>query len=202
MTNETHHRDVDDGDSPRPRGEATILLDRASQGDEKARNELLSILHDELKRRARFILRGQRGSLQPTLLINEAYIRLFGEGPKPNFEDSGHFLSVCAQAMRHVLLDHVRRKGRKKRQAPDHDPFEDLARQYEERAIDLLSVDRALDALAREKPELVTLVEMKFFAGATMEEIAEATGRAKRSVERDWTLARSWLRRELGDDLE
>jgi RNA polymerase sigma factor (TIGR02999 family) len=174
-----------------------------SDGDGSAEEELF----DRVYRRLRAIARHQRrrgpasATLRTTALVSEAYLRLARlEGY--SWESRGHFLGVAAKAMRSVLVDHRRRHQRKKRDSGgDRLPLEDVVLAYEERAsADLLALDAALIRLAAEEGEdgeAVRVLELRFFAGLTVTETAEVLGISKRSAERSWAYARSWLKREL-----
>lgn len=140
-------------------------------------------------------LRSQRPShtLQPTALVNEAYLRIFGKGPA-DFADRRHFFRTAAVAMRTALVDHERRR-RVARASVPLDENEMLQRGCQE--LDLLVLDDRLQRMAQFDPELVRLVELRVFALCTTNEIAAILDVAPRTVEREWSLARSWLRREF-----
>lgn len=177
----------------------TQLLRRASDGDEQAREELYRAVHGDLRRQAKGFLRGQPQGheLQATALVNETYLRLV-RLENTRWEDRHHFFAVAASAMRSILVDHARAKGRLKRQSTDlARNLDAVAARYQERAIDLLQLDEALEVLGREAPEVARLVELRFFGGLTMNEVARVLGCSKRAAERDWTFARAWLRDRL-----
>jgi RNA polymerase sigma factor (TIGR02999 family) len=186
-----------DGD-PRP---VTRLLARLRGGDPLAADELLALVHDELHALARSAMRrqGANHTLQPTALLNEAWIRMAGSGGE--LRDREHFLATAARTMRTVLVDHTRRRRAAKRDAGgERAPLEAVVLEWETDQLDLLALDEALAELETLGPELVHLVELRFFAGLTHPEIAAATGASLRRVERDWAFARDWLRTKLETD--
>jgi RNA polymerase sigma factor (TIGR02999 family) len=179
-------------------GAITCILARAGRGDASAREELLARVLGELRNLASGHMRGQprQHSLQPTVLIHEAYLRLFREGDVA-YEDRRHFFRVASRAMRCVLVDHARAKGRLKRAGGVQVPLADLCASYQERAHDLVALHEALERLGRFDARLVEVVELRFFGGRTEQEVAEIQGVHVRTVERDWRAARAWLQREL-----
>jgi RNA polymerase sigma-70 factor (ECF subfamily) len=179
--------------------DVTAWLQRLRAGDASAREHALGALYGDLRRIAQDKMDGQRANhtLQATALVHEAWIRL-AEGNGGTFRDREHFLAVAATAMRHVLVDHARRTNAKKRDpgaAPE--PLDSVLLEFESRAIDVLAVHDALEAFAALDPRAANIVEMRFFGGMTMDEIAAHLEVPKRSVERDWEVARAWLRRKL-----
>jgi RNA polymerase sigma factor (TIGR02999 family) len=182
------------GTPPNP---VTILLERVRRGDRAAMDELLPRVYDELHRLAESALRRDRPghTLQPTALINEAFLRLFGDQP-PAFQDRSHFLGIVARVMRQVLVDYARARRAKKRGSGLQIPLSE-ASAVEQPPADLLLVDEALERLGKEDPQLVTLVEMRFFAGMTAEETAEAVGVPVRTVRSDLRYALARLRQVL-----
>jgi RNA polymerase sigma-70 factor, ECF subfamily len=181
--------------------EITLLLHRMSEGDEAARDAVFERLYDELRRVAGALLRRATpvgGTLQATALVHEAWIRLSGlEGFA--WENREHFLSLAARAMRHVLVDHARRRNSIKRGGDfDRVPLDAVVVAYEEQSVDLEKLEAALKQVEERDPAAARIVECRFFGGMTMEEIARATGVSVRTVEREWAHVRAWLRRELG----
>lgn len=174
----------------------TLLLQRMSAGDESAREKVFQAIHAELHRRARGLLgaRSRDHSLQASALVNETYLKLVQhEGVQ--WESRKHFFCVAAKAMRSVLVDHARGKARRKRvPLEDDSSFSSLVDRFEERATDLLALDRALEALAREDDQAARVVELRFFAGLTAAETARVLDLSVRTVDRDWEFARAWLR--------
>lgn len=162
---------------------------------EGAQEALLAAIYPELYARAERAMKRQPANhtLQPTALVNEVYLRLIGPGRAPGV-DRLHFFSVAASAMRSILVDHFRRKDRDKR-IPDGKriPLEEMAVAFEDRAIDLPRLDRALTQMSEFDSELSRVVELHFFGGMTMAEIANLLDRSKRTIERRWQSARAWL---------
>ena len=180
---------------------ATILLRRLSRGDDGAADELLPLVYGELHAlAARFM--GERAAghtLQPTALVNEAWLRMIEPAAGGNFENRAHFLGVAAKAMRSVLVDHARRRGAQKRGgALERVPLEDIAALFEERSSDLLALDEALTRLAAMDAQLGRIVELRFFGGLSVEETARTLGVSEPTIVRGWRVARMWLQRELG----
>jgi RNA polymerase sigma factor (TIGR02999 family) len=173
----------------------TLLLGRVREGDREALERLLPLVYAELHRLARSALRRDHGlhTLQPTALLNEAFLRLFGR-QIPEFSDRAHFLGVAARVMRQVLVDHARKLGALKRgPALQVELPENLAAHAP--AASLLELDQALGRLGQEDPRLTRLIEMRFFAGMTAEETAEATGESVHLVRHDLRYAQTRLRR-------
>lgn len=165
-------------------------------------DELVPLVYDELRRLAAGYLRRESpgNTLQPTALVHEAFLKLAQQN-RVDWQGRTHVLAIGAKAMRRILVDHAKRKqrirhgGRLKRIALD-----DTAALSPERDEDLLAVDEALDKLAAVDERQAAIVELRFFGGMTVEEVAEALGLSKRTVEGEWTMVRAWLRRELAKD--
>ena len=178
------------------------LLERLSAGDESAAPELGARLHEELHRVARRLMAEERPShtLQTTALVNEAWLRL-GASIDAGFEDRRHFLRVAARAMRQVLVDHARARHALKRGAGAEritwDAAEPALGLESQDPNEILALEEALARLEAKDPELLRLVELRFFAGLTLEETAEVLEKSVRQVHWSWTFARGWLRREL-----
>jgi RNA polymerase sigma factor (TIGR02999 family) len=184
------------------RAQATELLRQASDGDEGASAELLAFVHDELARLARIHMDRERGdhTLQPTALVNEAWIRLI-DRDRAGWRDREHFLSAASRAMRNILVDHARRRRAEKRGGGDvRLPLDAVVELYEERAVDLELLSDALDALHEDDPRLGRVVELRFFGGLTVEETARVMGVSPSTVERSWRMARAWLRDEIAEE--
>jgi len=184
-------------DSP---GEVTLLLNELRLGNKDALPRLIPLVYRELRSLADRYLRAERPghTLQPTALVNEVYLRLV-EQNRADWKDRAHFLGVAAQLMRRILVDYARARLTAKRAAVmlplDGDGFA-----APERALELdeiLAVDEALDRLDKLDPEQTRIVELRYFAGLTVEETAEAIGVSQRTVKRDWAMASAWLRTEL-----
>ncbi len=189
---------TDDDAFEGPPTETVQLLRRLGEGDEMAGEELFGRLYDELRKLARGAFQSQRDdhTLQATALVHETYLKL--TGGKGEWKDRQHFLAVAARAMRQILVDHARGKGRQKRSVPgERKLLDSIVDELEAKSHGLVAFDEALGGLARVDERLAKLVEMRFFAGMTVEETARALGVSMRRVESDWTVARAWLRSAL-----
>ncbi|MBI1853399.1 MAG: RNA polymerase subunit sigma-70 [Planctomycetes bacterium] len=182
----------------------TLLLQRMEAGDESAGAALAPLVHAELRRLAGDLMRGQPAghTLQATALVNEAWIRLAGDGDVA-WRDHRHFFRVAAKAMRSILVDHARRKAALKRAgAGERVPLDDAIEAYEKRSIDLVAVDEALERLAAVDGDLVRLVELRFFAGLSIPETARVLDVSTPTIERGWRTARAILQLQLsGEEL-
>lgn len=186
--------------SDAPESRVTLLLRSASRGDRQAAEEVLPLVYDELRklaqRRLAHIPPGQ--TLQATALVHEAYLRVVGD-TDPGWEGRGHFFGAAAQAMRDILVERARRKGRIKH-GGDRRRVElnDEAVTLDDPGLDILALDEALKKLEALDARKARIVSLRYFTGLSIEEIAEVTELSTRSVERDWRFARAWLSRELG----
>jgi len=178
--------------------EVSGLLRAWSDGDRSALDRLTPIVYDELHRLASRYMRGERSghSLQTTALVNEAYMRLV-DYRSMQWQNRAHFFAVSSQLMRRILVEHARRHNLKRGGGVPHVSLEDTAEVGGDRAADLVALDDALDALARVDPRKVQVVEMRFFAGLSVEETAEVLKISSVTVMRDWSTAKAWLYREL-----
>jgi RNA polymerase sigma-70 factor (ECF subfamily) len=183
--------------------QVTRLLDDWSRGDRGALDELMPLVHAELHRLARGYLARERPghTLQPTALINEAYLKLVGERDM-KWQSRAHFIGVAAKLMRFILVDHVRRKGYQKRGggAVRVTFDENLEVAADERGEELLALDEALEKLAAQDPRKATMAELRYFGGLSVEETADALSVSVATVMRDWKLTKAWLQRELRHD--
>lgn len=180
--------------------DVTTLLENWSNGDPQALERLMPLVYDELRRLARSYLRTQRQNhtLQPTALVHEAYVRLIDQ-KSVSLHNRAQFFGLAAKAMRSILVDHARRNNAAKRGGSQYKLSLSAAdRLCHKPNVDLVALDDALNALSVIKPEHSRVVELRFFGGLTIEETAEVLGASHATVERRWTFARSWLRRELG----
>jgi RNA polymerase sigma factor (TIGR02999 family) len=186
--------------SPPAPGAVTAELRAWRGGDEKAGERLLSKVYLELKKIAAAELRRERSghTLQPTALVHEAYLRLIGQ-TRIAWRDRAHFFGLAATMMRRVLVDHARARlaAKRRREEPAPDLPEPAAAA---RPVEILDLDRALDHLAERFPRHARVVELRYFAGLELEEIATALGVSDRTVKRDWRFARAFLLAELGSD--
>lgn len=184
-------------------GEITVWLARLRRGDEEALDRLVPMLYDELRGLARRLLENERPghTLTPTALVHEAYLRLAKER-RIGVEDRGEFFAVAATAMRRILVESARRRRRAKRGGDaERLPLEAVdalaGSLSDEEAEELLAIDAALDTLGDASPRARRVVELRIFAGLTLDETAAALAVNEKTVRRDWQLARAWLRREL-----
>ncbi|HKD04391.1 MAG TPA: sigma-70 family RNA polymerase sigma factor [Bryobacteraceae bacterium] len=178
----------------------TELLALMGQGDREAETRLLALVYPELRRLAGAYMRRERAghTLQPTALVNEAFMRLSGE-PRGGWQDRAHFIAVSAQAMRRVLVDHARAKAARKRGGEDlRIPFIEAEVAGEGDGLETLAIHEALERLARLNERQARVVEMKYFGGMSWEEIALVLGVSERTAKRDWEAARAWLHAQLG----
>lgn len=184
-----------------PRTLAQQALSRAEQGDLSSLETLLPVVYDELRGLAGIYLRRERDghTLQPTALVNELFLKLAGDRPSP-WRCRAHFLAVAARAMRQILIDHARRRRALKRENDfTRVTLTDATALVGEPALDCLDVDEALTELARLDERKCRVVELRFFAGLSMRETAEALGVGETTAEDDWCMARAWLRRRFSE---
>jgi len=180
--------------------EATRLLSAIEQGDPHGAEQLLTLVYDELRRLAAEKLAQERPgqTLQATALVHEAYMRLVDRETVLRWDSRGHFFAAAAEAMRRILVEQARRRGRLKRgrdyQRVDLDDMVDPAPVPTD---DMVELDEALTKLAHKHPEKAELVKLRFFAGFTVAEAAETLGISTTTADRYWTYARAWLFREL-----
>jgi RNA polymerase sigma factor (TIGR02999 family) len=178
--------------------DVSILLRAWSAGDAVALERLTPIVYDELRRLARHYLRGEKPghSLQATALVHEAYTRLV-DYKRMQWQDRAHFFAVSAQLMRRILVDHARRRNIKRGAGVRHVALDETAIVRSGANPDLVALDDAMNTLASIDPRKVQVVEMRFFGGLSVEEIAELLKISEVTVKRDWKAARIWLYREL-----
>jgi RNA polymerase sigma factor (TIGR02999 family) len=179
--------------------EITPLLLRWSQGDEVALGQLLPIVYQELHRLAQHYLRGERSdhTLQPTALINEAYLRLVKQD-SPEWQSRRHFYGVAARMMRQVLVEHARTRAADKRGGgkPKYS-LEEALTFSEDKAAELVALDDALSALAQLDERKVRIIELRYFGGLSLEETADALDLSVATIGHEMRLARAWLRRAM-----
>jgi RNA polymerase sigma factor (TIGR02999 family) len=177
-------------------GDVTRILADIERGDRHAAGQLLPLVYDELRRlaAARLARESPGQSLQATALVHEAYLRLVGGDPDRPFDGRGHFFAAAAEAMRRILIDRARDRRRLKRGGGRRRVRIDLDRLLAEPPDDdLLALDEALSALAREDPGTAALVKLRAFAGLTLGQAADVLGIGRRTADRDWAYARAWL---------
>jgi RNA polymerase sigma factor (TIGR02999 family) len=181
-------------------GEITRLLSSMRRGDRDAESRLMKLVYRELRSRAGRYMRGERPdhTLQPTALVNEAYLRLTHKD-RIDWQSRAHFYAVAAGEMRRILVDHARNRAAAKRGGPlERISLDDAAVYCASRPEELLALDDALQQLATWAPRPARVVEMLFFGGLTGAEIAEVLGISARTVKRDWSAARAWLHSQIG----
>lgn len=181
--------------------DVTKILSALEAGDRQAAGQLLPLVYEELRRLATHRMANENAALtlQPTALVHEAFLRLVGPDNAANWDGRGHFFAAAAEAMRRILIDNARRRKREKRggdrvQLELHDEH---ANDPGIDADDLLSLDEALTRLAEEDASLAKLVELRYFAGMTIDETAQVLGVSPRTTKRNWAYARAWLRRHM-----
>lgn len=189
-----------DSSSSHPSGpHVTELLLAWGRGDRSALDELLPIVHQELRRLARLQMRGERDNhtLQTTALVNEAFIRLV-DLRRIRWQDRAHFLALSARLMRRILVDHARSRNFQKRGGGAVNvALDDSLALSRERGADLVVLDDALESLARMDPRKAQVVELRFFGGLSVDETAQALSISPETVLRDWRIAKVWLHREV-----
>ena len=177
--------------------DVTQLLDAAAAGDREAAADLLPLVYEELRKlaAARMALESPEHTLQPTALVHEAYLRLVGPADGLRWDNRGHFFAAAAEAMRRILVDAARRKRTHKHgghgrrvELPDVPAEPDVADEQ------LLALDEALTRLAAEDPVAARVVELRHFAGLSIEDAAATLGLSRATAYRHWTYARAWLR--------
>lgn len=186
-----------------PAPEITGLLRAWQNGDRQALNRLMPVVYDELRRAARNYMRREPAnhSLQATALVNEVYLRLV-DITSVQWQDRAHFFAIAASMMRRILLDAARARGARKRGGGDlritlEEDVLLLESQMPNQAARLIAIDDALESLFKIDPRKAQVVELRFFGGLSVEEMAEVLKISPQSVKRDWKLARAWLLKEL-----
>jgi RNA polymerase sigma factor (TIGR02999 family) len=183
--------------------ELTGLLTAIRDGDPEAASRLMPLVYDELHAMAhRRLLRFRPGqTLNTTALVHEAYLKLVAPA-RADWQDRAHFLAIAATAMRYIVVDYARRRSAEKRGGGLHHTSLEVAKLgIENRAVEMLALDQALERLDRVSERLARVVEMLFFGGLTEEEAAEVLGVSARTVRRDWRKARAFLSRALEEQL-
>ena len=182
-------------------GEVTRLLRAWTGGDQLALDKLTPIVYEELRRLAARYMRSERTghTLQATALVNETYLRLV-ECDRMRWKDRAHFLAVCAQIMRRILVDHARRRNLKRGAGVPHVSLDEGAAVSRRPDANLVALDDALQSFARLDSRKARVVEMRFFGGLTNEEAAEVLQVSPLTVMRDWNAAKAWLYREIARD--
>jgi RNA polymerase sigma factor (TIGR02999 family) len=180
-------------------GDVTRLLQQLRAGNAQAADKLVPLIYEELRRLAAACMRRERSghTLQATALVHEAYLKLMGQR-NVEWHDRAHFFAVAATLMRRVLLDHARKRHTAKRGgAPHKATLEDSLLISDEHLDDVLALDQCLTRLAAIDPQQAKLVELRFFAGMNVEEVAEIMSISTATVKREWASAKAWLNREM-----
>jgi RNA polymerase sigma factor (TIGR02999 family) len=186
-------------DKPASGAHITQLLIAWSDGKRDAVDELLPLVYAELRRLASRYLRHEPTghTLQPTALVHEAYMRLIDQR-RVRWRNRAHFFGIAAQIMRRILVDHARARAAEKRGAGwEHIPLVEERLPSGADDVDVVALDEALNRLAVVDPQQARIVEMRYFGGLTIDEVAEVTRISAASVVREWTIAKAWLRAEL-----
>jgi RNA polymerase sigma factor (TIGR02999 family) len=182
--------------------EFTQMLDRARGGDDSAVHALLPLIYGEMRAMAGGLFRdqGPAHTLQPTALVHEAFLKLVGPN-EVEWQSRAHFFAVAAKAMRQILTDHARRRRAQKR-GGDHDriTLSGLSTPVASSAFELVAFEEAIDRLSKLDERQGRIVELRFLGGLTVEEVGEVLELSVSTVEREWRMARAWLRRELSDE--
>lgn len=191
----------------RPAADATVLMQAAAEGDKAAAAQLLPLVYDQLRKAAQLSMAGERGggaghTLSATALVHEAYIKLAGPREVP-WAGRGHFYAAAAEAMRQILLDHAKARMRLKRgggaKRSSIDAVADIAGLAEQEPEEIVKFDELVRRLESESPEGAAVVRLRFFAGLSVEQTAQALGLSTSTVDRRWAFARAWLFQRLGD---
>ena len=178
----------------------TTLLQSWRQGEEAALSEVAAMVDCELRRLAASYLSRERSghTLQPTALVNEVYVRLIGQNEEMDWQSRSHFVAIAARHMRQILVDHARRRSAGKRGAGvNMVPLTDAAGAADAASVDLLALNQALDKLAKADPRKARALELKYFGGLEMAEIAAVLSVSIKTVEKDVRVANAWLRTAL-----
>lgn len=183
---------------PPPPNEITQLLLRWSHGDQSALSQLLPVVYQELHKLAQGYLRRERPghTLQPTALINEAYLRLIKQD-FPEWQSRRHFFGVAAQLMRQILVEHARARSAGKRDGGQKFTLDEALTFSVDKASELVALDDALVSMAKFDERKVRIIELRYFGGLSLEETAEVLGLSVTTISDEQRLARAWLRREL-----
>lgn len=180
--------------------DVTQILSQIEQGDPSAADQLLPLVYDELRKLAAAKLANEKPgqTLQATALVHDAYIRLVDVETAQHWNSRGHFFGAAAEAMRRILVEKARRERRLKRGGDlQRVELDAIQLTIDGPGTDILALDEALTELGKKKPEIMELVKLRYFAGLTVDEAANALGIASSTADRHWTYARAWLYRRL-----
>jgi RNA polymerase sigma factor (TIGR02999 family) len=182
--------------------EVTQILNRIEQGDEAATAQLLPLVYEELRKLAAAKLGHEKPglTLQATALVHEAYLRLVGAEATQQWNGRGHFFGAAAEAMRRILVDNARQRGALRRGGDMQRVPLSESDAIVDRPDELIALDEVLTRFEQRDPESAQLVKLRYFAGLTMQQAADAVGIPLRTAERNWTFARTWLHGELRKD--
>lgn len=184
-----------------PGKRVTRILGEVQAGNLQAADELLPLVYAELRRLARSRMAREKHahSVQPTSLVHQAYLRLLGDR-HPHWEGRGHFFAAAAEAMRRILIERARQRASLKRGGDlQRVEYDEAHAGFDPKAEELLSLDAVLDSLEAKDPDMANVVKLRYFAGLTVNETADALGMSPRSINRLWTAARAWLHRSMDD---
>lgn len=178
------------------------MLDAIAGGDREAAERLLPLVYDELRKLARAQMEHEPAgmTLQPTALVHEAYLRLVGDGSggELRWDSRGHFFAAAARAMRHILVERARRKGRIRHGGDrQRQPLDDELASFEPQDVDMIALDEALSELEGHNARVCQVVMLRYFAGLGVEETARALGVGTTTVKAEWNYARAWLHRQM-----
>ena len=184
-------------------GDVTQLLAEVREGNQASIDALFEKVYGELRRLAGDYFRRERPdhTMQPTALVHDAYVRLVGSD-NVNWENRAHFFNVAAQVMRNIMVDHARKHKAEKRGSGEKVSLDEVVSFSNERNIDLLALDDALNRLASLDPQQARIVEMRFFGGLKIEEVAAILSISETTVSREWLKAKLWLRSRLAPEAE
>ena len=182
--------------------DVTRILSQIQGGDPHAAEQLLPLVYAELRELAAAKLRQEKPgqTLQATALVHEAYLRLVDAEKARNWDSRGHFFAAAAEAMRRILVDNARRKASLKRGGDlDRIDLPEIAHLSQEKRINLLALDEALTGLEQKHPDNARIIKLRFFAGLSLEDAAQAMGISRATAQRKWAYARAWLYGQLHD---
>jgi RNA polymerase sigma-70 factor (ECF subfamily) len=183
-----------------PRGDLTLILDRIHAGDDRASSELITLVYNELRQIATRLMRTERPdhSLSATAVVHEAVVRLLGDAVLDKTPDRRFLFASASRAMREVLTDHARRRAATRRGAAyQRVPLDQVVDYFHAQNLDIGTVHEALDRLAKLNERQSQVITLRYFGGLTLPEVAAALGVSQTTVERDWRIARAWLRAQL-----
>lgn len=188
---------------PAAASNATAILADLRNGDESASERLWPLIYEELRSIAARLMADERANhtLQPTALVHEAYVRMLGHETETNWESKAHFLSVAAETIRRILVDHARRKRAQKRGSGwQRMTLSEVGDASGGREVDVLALDEALNRLATLHERQARVVQLRYFGGLSIEETAHVLGIARSTVADDWRVAKAWLLHQLADE--